>query len=67
MRPISSNVIRGYRKRFLDSDGIPLPGCERQAQLLLDVMRLLQAGQVFFARELAWDNGLDLSQPFRIR
>lgn len=67
MRPISSNVVRSYRKKFLDATGSPLPGCEGRAALLLHVLTLLQEGRTRTATRLAWNNGLDLSQPLRIK
>lgn len=59
-RGISASFVRQYRKSFLDRQGNPLPGCEQKADVLLDIVRLLQKGCRNAAVSRAWRYGLDL-------
>lgn len=65
MLTVSATFVRAYRRRFLKPNGLPKPGKEQAAQLLLDVLKLIQGGCVWHAVDMAWEQGLDLPLLYR--
>lgn len=67
-RVISDTSIREYRKHFhLQANGQPIPGHEEIAGILLDCVRLVQAGKEKDAIELALHYGVDLAANYQRR
>jgi hypothetical protein len=62
---VTPSFIRSIRKGYLAPNGSPLPGKEREADVLLQVMHAVQAGEHLRGMTLAKRHGFELEKMYR--